>query len=164
MSQQAPLGAAPTGTNLAKVSKLFPGWTPEEVDLARRTVAPDATEHELALFLRLCMTYGLDPFRKELVLEKRRRRRADGSGYDIVPVFITTRDAYLKAASCGKATTSSSTSRPAESGIGLVPRAARSWAHGRSPGTRSGHPSWRTSSSPSTTTRRVRPGRRTRRR
>src|SRR5207247_4849063 len=98
MSQQAPLGAAPTGTNLAKVSKLFPGWTPEEVDLARRTVAPDATEHELELFLRLCMTYGLDPFRKELVLEKRRRRRADGSGYDIVPVFITTRDAYLKVA------------------------------------------------------------------
>ena len=98
MSQQAALGAAPTGTELAKISKLFPGWTPEEVDLARRTVAPDATEHELALFLRLCKTYGLDPFRKELVLEKRRRRRADGSGYDIVPVFITTRDAYLKVA------------------------------------------------------------------
>ena len=39
------------------VSKLFPGWTPEEVDLARRTVGPDATEHELALFLRLCKTY-----------------------------------------------------------------------------------------------------------
>ncbi len=98
MNQQAALATAPAGTELAKVSKLFPGWTPEEVDLARRTVAPDATEHELALFLRLCKTYGLDPFRKELVLEKRRRRRADGSGYDIVPVFITTRDGYLKVA------------------------------------------------------------------
>src|SRR5437899_12653267 len=97
MSQQAALGP-PTGTELAKVCKLFPGWTPEEVDPARRTVAPDATEHELALFLRLCKTYGLDPFRKELVLEKRRRRRADGSGYDTVSVFITTRDAYLKVA------------------------------------------------------------------
>lgn len=96
--QQAAIAAAPTGTDLTKVSRLFPGWTPEEVDLARRTVAPDATEHELALFLRLCKTYGLDPFRKELVLEKRRRRRADGSGYDVVPVFITTRDAYLKVA------------------------------------------------------------------
>src|SRR2546426_3251321 len=98
MSQQAALGAAPTEAALAMVSKLFPGWTPEEVDLARRTVAPDATEHELALFLRLCKTYGLDPFRKELVLEKRRRRRADGTGYDVVPVFITTRDGYLKVA------------------------------------------------------------------
>ena len=98
MSQQAALATAPAEADLAMVSKLFPGWTPEEVDLARRTVAPDATEHELALFLRLCKTYGLDPFRKELVLEKRRRRRADGSGYDVVPVFITTRDGYLKVA------------------------------------------------------------------
>jgi len=46
---------------LARVSKLFPGWTPEEVDLARRTVGPDATEHELALFLRLCKTYRHGP-------------------------------------------------------------------------------------------------------
>jgi len=29
--------------------------------------------------------------------EKRRRKRQDGN-YDIVPVFITTRDGYLKAA------------------------------------------------------------------
>ncbi len=96
MSQQSAVAAAQSGADLAKSSRLFPGWTPEEVDLARRTVAPDATEHELALFLRLCKTYGLDPFRKELVLEKRRRRRADGGGYDAVPVFITTRDGYLK--------------------------------------------------------------------
>lgn len=98
MSEQAVAGTVVPGTELMKVSRLFPGWTSEEVDLARRTVAPDASEHELALFLRLCKTYGLDPFRKELVLEKRRRRRADGSGYDIVPVFITTRDGYLKVA------------------------------------------------------------------
>ncbi len=98
MSQQSTVAAAQTGADPAKASRLFPGWTSEEVDLARRTVAPDATEHELALFLRLCKTYGLDPFRKELVMEKRRRRRADGSGYDLVPVFITTRDGYLKVA------------------------------------------------------------------
>jgi hypothetical protein len=77
---------------------LFEGWTAEEVDLIRRTIAPDATEHELALYLRLCRTYGLDPFRRELVMEKRRRRTPDGSGYDVVPVWITTRDGYLKAA------------------------------------------------------------------
>lgn len=76
----------------------FAGWAPEDVDLIRRTIAPDATEHELALYLRLCRTYGLDPFRRELVMEKRRRRRADDTGYDVVPVFITTRDGYLKAA------------------------------------------------------------------
>jgi phage recombination protein Bet len=98
VSQQSALAAAQSGTEPAKAGRLFSGWTPEEVDLARRTVAPDATEHELALFLRLCKTYALDPFRKELVLEKRRRRRGDGSGYDIVPVFITTRDGYLKVA------------------------------------------------------------------
>jgi len=80
------------------INPLFAGWAPEDVDLIRRTIAPDASEHELALYLRLCRTYGLDPFRRELVLEKRRRRRADGTGYDVVPVFITTRDGYLKAA------------------------------------------------------------------
>jgi len=76
---------------------LFEGWAPEDVDLIRRTIAPDAGEHELALYLKLCRTYELDPFRKELILEKRRRKRQDG-GYDVVPVFITTRDGYLKAA------------------------------------------------------------------
>jgi phage recombination protein Bet len=98
MSEQTVVSTVVPGTELTRVSRLFPGWASEEVDLARRTVAPDATEHELALFLRLCKTYGLDPFRKELILEKRRRRRADGKGYDIVPVFITTRDGYLKVA------------------------------------------------------------------
>lgn len=79
------------------ITSLFAGWTPAEVDLVRRTIAPDATEHELALLLRLCRTYGLDPFRRELVMEKRRRRRRDG-GEDLVPIFITTRDGYLKVA------------------------------------------------------------------
>jgi phage recombination protein Bet len=92
-----PEGATSTPAAQAS-SPLFVGWTAEEVDLIRRTIAPDATEHELALYLRLCRTYGLDPFRRELVLEKRRRRRADGTGYDVVPVWITTRDGYLKAA------------------------------------------------------------------
>jgi phage recombination protein Bet len=78
--------------------KTFHGWTQEEVDLIRRTVAPpDATDHELALYLRLCHVYGLDPFRKELVMVKRRRRLPDGS-YESVPIFITTRDGYLRAA------------------------------------------------------------------
>jgi phage recombination protein Bet len=76
----------------------FHGWRPEEVDLIRRTIAPpDATEDELALYLRLCHTYGLDPFRRELVLVKRRRRTPDGT-YESSPIFITTRDGYLRAA------------------------------------------------------------------
>lgn len=78
--------------------RLFGGWRPEEVDLIRRTIAPpDATEDELALYLRLCHTYALDPFRRELVMVKRRRRTPDGS-YESSPIFITTRDGYLRAA------------------------------------------------------------------
>lgn len=76
---------------------LVHGFTQQEVDLIRRTIAPDATEHELALYLRLCQTYGLDPFRRELVMVKRRRRKPSGD-YEVTPVFITTRDGYLKIA------------------------------------------------------------------
>jgi len=93
-----PMGALPPGpAKTGPLPALFEGWPPEDVDLIRRTIAPDAGEHELALYLKLCRTYGLDPFRKELILEKRRRKRQDGN-YDVVPVFITTRDGYLKAA------------------------------------------------------------------
>lgn len=78
--------------------RLFHGWTQEEVDLIRRTVAPpDATDHELALYLRLCHVYNLDPFRKELVMVRRRRKMPDGS-YEKTVVFVTTRDGYLRAA------------------------------------------------------------------
>lgn len=93
-----PSPTAPEPVQPHQREAMYAGYHPAEVDLIRRTIAPEATEHELALYLRLCRTYGLDPFRRELVLEKRRRRRADGSGYDVTPVFITTRDGYLKAA------------------------------------------------------------------
>jgi len=98
-----PVGrAVATRPKTAPSPTFFSGWSDEDVDLIRRTIAPDATDHELALYLRLCKTYGLDPFRKELVMEKRKRKRADGTGYDIVPVFITTRDGYLKVAMADK--------------------------------------------------------------
>jgi phage recombination protein Bet len=86
-----------TPARTAESPHLVHGFTPQEVDLIRRTIAPDATEHELALYLRLCQTYGLDPFRRELVMVKRRRRKPSGD-YEVTPVFITTRDGYLKIA------------------------------------------------------------------
>lgn len=83
---------APARRDSTPTPALFTGWSPDEVDLIRRTIAPGATDYELALYLRLCRTYGLDPFRRELVIE----HRSTPTGR--VPIFITTRDGYLKAA------------------------------------------------------------------
>ncbi|NPV54682.1 MAG: recombinase RecT [Firmicutes bacterium] len=64
------------------------GWTREQVELVKRTVAKEATDDELKMFLYLASQYGLDPFKREIVFTKFQGR----------PSFITTRDGYLKIA------------------------------------------------------------------
>jgi len=63
-------------------------WSPDQIDLVRRTVAKDATDDELKMFCHLAQTYGLDPFAKEIWFIKR------GGA----PTIMTSRDGYLKIA------------------------------------------------------------------
>lgn len=41
-------------------------WTPEQRDLIKRTVAPQASDDELAMFLHIAAVSGLDPLRKQI--------------------------------------------------------------------------------------------------
>lgn len=42
------------------------GFTPQQIDLIRRQIAPDASRDELALFLEVCRGTGLNPFMRQI--------------------------------------------------------------------------------------------------
>lgn len=63
-------------------------WTPDQISLVKKTVAKDATNDELSMFLHLAKTYGLDPFAKEIWFIKQGGQ----------PLMMTSRDGYLKIA------------------------------------------------------------------
>jgi phage recombination protein Bet len=64
--------------------------TPTQVQLIKDTVAQNATDDELKIFLHLAQTYGLDPFAKEIWFIKYNKGQA--------PSIFTSRDGYLKIA------------------------------------------------------------------
>jgi phage recombination protein Bet len=67
--------------------------TPERMDLLKKTIAPqNATTEELELFALLCEKYNLDPFAREIIMQK------FDTKYGQRISFITTRDGYLKIA------------------------------------------------------------------
>ena len=68
-------------------------WTREEVNTIKMTVARDATDAELSMFLHLASSYGLDPFAKDIWFIKDRTGR---------PIIMTSRDGYLKIANIVK--------------------------------------------------------------
>jgi len=77
------------------------GFSREQVELVKRTVAKGATDDELALFLTLAHKYDLDPFAKEIWCIKRQKKNSQGAYVDDpnTPATITTsRDGYLKIA------------------------------------------------------------------
>lgn len=45
-------------------------WTPEQKELIKRTVAPNASDDELAMFLHVAAVSGLDPLRKQIHFTK----------------------------------------------------------------------------------------------
>lgn len=70
------------------------GFTPEQVDLIKKTRVPwNADEEHIRLFLYHAEKYGLDPLTGEIVLEIRVSKSGDKKA-----LIITTRDGYLKAA------------------------------------------------------------------
>ncbi len=63
-------------------------FTQRQIETLRNTVAKDATDEELKMFIYLCKTYNLDPFAKEIFFTKFKETTS----------IITSRDGYLKIA------------------------------------------------------------------
>lgn len=71
----------------------YQGYSKDEIDLLKNTIAKGATDDELKMFLYLAKQYELDPFKREIFFIKYRGR----NGVDSVTIQ-TSRDGYLKIA------------------------------------------------------------------
>jgi len=79
---------------LSLVAQRFKEMPEETVQLLKKTVAPGATDEELALFLYMAKQYDLDPLLGEIYFVK----MPDKKRTDTKPTFIVSRDGYLKIA------------------------------------------------------------------
>lgn len=61
-------------TAIATCSPVPPQWSEDQRTLIKRTVAPDATNDELAMFLHVAAKAGLDPLQKQIWFVKRRQK------------------------------------------------------------------------------------------
>lgn len=72
-----------------KLHKSEVGFTNDQVGLIKRTVAKDATDDELALFLHQCKKTGLDPLAKQIYFQKRKNFKGES-----LMTIITAIDGY----------------------------------------------------------------------
>ena len=90
----------------AAVSPIQGSFTAEQVDLIKRTICPDATEDELALFVQRCRSTGLDPFTGQIYLVKRKGSPATMQtgidGFRLVAQRTGERDGMDAPQWCGK--------------------------------------------------------------
>jgi phage recombination protein Bet len=95
-----------TSTQPATVSPIQGSFTEEQVSLIRRTICPEATEDELALFVQRCRSTGLDPFTGQIYLVKRKGSPATMQtgidGFRLVAQRTGERDGMDAPQWCGK--------------------------------------------------------------
>ncbi len=65
-----------------ELAKADGGYTAEQVSLIKRTIAKDATDDELRLFVQQCERSGLDPFAKQIHFVKRQGKMTIQTGID----------------------------------------------------------------------------------
>lgn len=95
-----------SATQPATVSPIQGSFTAEQIDLIRRTICPDATDDELALFVQRCKSTGLDPFTGQIYLVKRKGSPATMQtgidGFRLVAQRTGERDGMDAPQWCGK--------------------------------------------------------------
>lgn len=82
------MGALNKVVDIESRKKELISFTQKEVETIKRTVASDANNDELRMFLHIAKNYGLDPFNKEIFFWKIKGK----------PTIMTSRDGYLKIA------------------------------------------------------------------
>ncbi len=80
-------------TQLAAMNTRY-GFSDEQVDVIKATIAPGATNEELALFLMVCQKKGLDPFSRQIYLSERRSFNSDTQQWVVKKSPETTIDGF----------------------------------------------------------------------
>lgn len=76
------MSKATAAMEIRRSRALFPGWDVEQVDLVRRTLAPELNVDELALFIAVADRSGLDVFSRQVYTFKSKGRVCIGIGID----------------------------------------------------------------------------------
>ena len=69
MGSKTKPAAKPAAKEEAKALTL---WTPEQKNVLKQVIAPDATDGELEFFGMVCKRTGLDPFSRQIYFVKRK--------------------------------------------------------------------------------------------
>jgi len=73
-------------------------FTSKGVELIKKTIAKNATDIELQMFLHMCGQYQLDPFLNEIYFMKRKVWNSYRKDYDEIPTMMVSRDGFLSIA------------------------------------------------------------------